>query len=286
MFAEAKRLASEGLAVAAGSTLEAAVREFAQTGAPSEERYAATELLLGVLFHEGRDGRMSKVFRQYMADCSPYRNAAFDELYLAGVLATRTSPVPLRRRDRFFLLVQEFATTLELDGLVAECGCFRGLSSYLLCSRLKRRDTHFDGTGYRVFDSFRGLSEPQREDAIGDSDAAGTHPANVRAGRFAASLDEVQRSLAAFSGIQYFPGWIPQAFPQDTARYRFVHIDVDLYQPTRASLEYFWPRLVPKARMVCDDYNWPGGKRAVDEFCAARGTRARITASNQAVIER
>jgi len=262
------------------------VLELARTGAPSEERLAATETLLVLLFQEGRDGRLSKVFRQYMTDCSPYRDAAFDAMYLSGVLATRTSPVPLRRRDRFFLLVREFAATLELDGLVAECGCFRGLSSYLLCSRLKKRDPRFDGSGYRVFDSFSGLSEPQREDANDDSDAAGTHPSNVRAGRFTASLDEVRRSLAAFPGIQYFPGWIPQAFPQDAARYRFVHVDVDLYQPTKDSLEYFWPRLVSGGRMVCDDYNWPGAKRAVDAFCAAHGLRARATASHQAVVER
>jgi len=108
----------------------------------------------------------------------------------------------------------------------------------------------------------------------------------MQAGRFAAALEDVRRALAPFPGIAYFPGWIPAAFPRDEARYRFVHVDVDLYQPTRDSLEYFWPRLVPGARMVCDDYNWPGGKRAVDEFCAARGIDARITASTQAVIER
>jgi len=221
-----------------------------------------------------------------MAEYSPYPDTEFDSVYLAGVLATRTAPVPLRRRDRFFLLVQELAATLELDGLVAECGCFRGLSSYVLCSRLKARDARFDGAGYRVFDSFQGLSEPQREDTVGDSDAAGTHADNVRAGRFAASLVEVRRSLAAFPGIAYFPGWIPQAFPQDSARYRFVHIDVDLYQPTKDSLEYFWPRLVSGGRMVCDDYNWPGAKRAVDDFCAAHGLRVRATASHQAAIER
>ena len=65
-----------------------------------------------------------------------------------------------------------------------------------------------------------------------------------------------------------------------------MHIDVDLYQPTKDSLEYFWARLVSGGRMVCDDYNWPGAKRAVDSFCAAHGLHVRATASHQAVIER
>jgi hypothetical protein len=98
LIVEAQRLASSGQIVEAGSLLQAAVHELAQTPGDHEQRRAATEMLLELLFREGRDGRMSKVFRQYVADCSPYRDPEFDELYLAGVLATRTSPVPLRRR--------------------------------------------------------------------------------------------------------------------------------------------------------------------------------------------
>jgi O-methyltransferase len=251
-----------------------------------EARRQALEGLLAALFAQGRDGRLSKLFRQNIDAFSVLPDPAFDQLYLAGVLATRTSPVPLRRRDRFLLLVRELEKTLPLEGLVAECGCFRGLSSFLLCSRLKRSAPAFDGAGYRIFDSFQGLSEPGREDSLHQASAYSPHAGDVRAGRFAASLEDVRQALGAFPGVAYFPGWIPAAFPADEARYRFVHIDVDLYQPTRDSLEYFWPRLVPGARMVCDDYNWPGGRRSVDEFCAAHGAVARVTASQQAVIER
>jgi O-methyltransferase len=252
---------------------------------PEARRYALEELV-AALFAQGRDGRLSKLFRQNVDVFSALPDAAFDEIYLAGVLATRTSPVPLRRRDRFLLLVRELDKTLALEGLVAECGCFRGLSSFLLCSRLKRSAPAFDGAGYRIFDSFRGLSEPGHEDSLAQAGASAPHANDVRAGRFAASLEEVRHALAAFPGVAYFPGWIPAAFPVDEARYRFVHIDVDLYQPTRDSLEYFWPRLVPGGRVVCDDYNWPGGRRSVDEFCAAHGVVAGVTSSQQAVIER
>lgn len=251
-----------------------------------EVRRQAMEQLLAALFAQSRDGRLSKLFREYTASFAAQPDSAFDDMYLAGVFATRTSPLPLRRRDRFLLLVREFEQTLGAKGMVAECGCFRGLSSHLLCSRLRQHDPAFDGSGYRIFDSFQGLSEPGTEDTLAEAGGGAPLPQDVQAGRFSASLDDVKRALAPFPRIAYFPGWIPQAFPQDDARYRFVHIDVDLYQPTRDSLEYFWPRLVPGARMVCDDYNWPGGKRAVEEFCAARGASARVTASLQAVIER
>jgi len=49
----------------------------------------------------------------------------------------------------------------------------------------------------------------------------------------------------------------------------FVHIDVDLYQPTLAALEYFYPRLAAGGIIVCDDYgslSFPGAYKAVEEF--------------------
>ena len=61
---------------------------------------------------------------------------------------------------------------------------------------------------------------------------------------------------------------------------------MDLYQPTKASFERFWPQLVPGGVMVCDDYNWPGGKRAAEEFAAAAGAAFSVTSSNQAVFSK
>ena len=106
-------------------------------------------------------------------------------------------------------------------------------------------------------------------------------------GHFAATLDVVKQSLAAFPNIEYFPGWIPQAFPDETvSRYRFVHVDVDLYQPTRDSIEYFYPRLVPGGIIVSDDYSWPGARKAIEEFCTGSGVEFKTTPHTQAYIVR
>ena len=51
--------------------------------------------------------------------------------------------------------------------------------------------------------------------------------------------------------------------------YSFVHIDVDLYEPTLASHRYFFNRLSKGGVIVCDDYGFrqfPGASDAVDEF--------------------
>jgi predicted O-methyltransferase YrrM len=284
---EAKRLYAGGRQKEAGSLLQSLVDELARNPSAAAQRGTAIEMLLQLYFSQGRDDRVAKLFRRYVADYCQDQDEGFDAAYLAGVFATRTPPLPLRRRNRFLNLLRRFETTLELDGLVVECGCFRGLSSYLMCSRLRRHDTAFDGRGYQIFDSFQGLSEPQAEDAPDGVGRNAPGASKMQAGRFAVRLDEVKRALAPFPGIEYFPGWIPHAFPKEAAApCRFVHVDVDLYQPTRDSLEHFWPRLVPGAVMICDDYNWPGGRKAVDEFCRAHGIAAELTTTDQAVMRR
>jgi len=281
---QAQAFASAGRLSDAAGLLQTLVVEARRAPELRELRSNAFDGLLQLLFMEGRHDRMAKVFRQYVADYCDVQDPAFDGMYLAGILASGTAPVPLRRRDRFRFLVQQLERSRELSGLVAECGCFRGLSSILLCSTLRRHDPSFTGSGHRIFDSFQGLSQPRAEDLADDNSAEfGRLKENIVPGQYAAPLDIVRRSLAAFPGVEYFPGWIPAAFPaEDSSRYRFVHVDVDLYQPTLASFEYFWPRLTPGAIVVCDDYNWPGGKRAVEEFCAAAGVAFEKTPFNQA----
>jgi len=239
----------------------------------SPEEYEAR---LVELQARGMRGTFARVFAEYVAERSE-PDRAFDALYVEGLFVTGTAPYPLRRRDRFRRLLQEFARTLTLTGNVAECGCFRGLSSFLLCSRLHRHDRAFNGAGYEIYDSFEGLSEPQAEDSqSGDEMAA----RSLQAGRFGFPIEEVRRALGRFPRISYGPGWIPSAFPEDDRRYRFVHVDVDLYQPTRASLAHFWPRLVPGGIIVCDDFNWSGARRAVEEL----GAEFVVTPNNQAVF--
>lgn len=248
----------------------------------------AYEQIIQRRLEEGRSARAMRVFRQYIDDCAPACDEAYNRNYLDGLLATGMPAVPLKRRDRFYSLVQLFRKTLELEGLVAECGCFRGLSSYLLCATFRDADPGFDGNGYRIFDSFEGLSAPRAEDRV---EGAGPEVETLRQmtqqGYFSASLDWVKKSLQSFPGIQYYPGWIPQAFPDEpTARYRFVHVDVDVYQPTRDCFEYFYERLVPGGIIVSDDYNWPGARKAIEEFCARTGAVFEVTPLSQAYIVR
>lgn len=215
----------------------------------------------------------------------------FNGLYDAGLNLTGTpdvvKPAYSKRRERFYNLAQFFLQVQKLEGAIAECGCWKGLSSYMLCHLLRRHRAGFRGAGYQIFDSFEGLSVPVDADMVMNpklQSADATRPA----GSYAAAYYEVRASLAEFPEIEYHKGWLPQSLeglPEQ--RYRFVHVDVDLYEPSKGCLEYFYPRLVPNGMIVSDDYGslyWPGAKKAIDDFCAEHQVPLLTVSTGQAIL--
>jgi Macrocin-O-methyltransferase (TylF) len=59
-------------------------------------------------------------------------------------------------------------------------------------------------------------------------------------------------------------------------RYALLHLDCDLYAPTRAGLEFFYPKLVRGGFLIIHDYMsfyWDGVEKAIDEFFANKPER-------------
>lgn len=209
----------------------------------------------------------------------------FRRLYYGGAERSGTPYVVGRhpRMERHYNLVQLLQMTDGVAGGIAECGCFRGLSAYMMCHYLKRANPAFRGNGVHLFDSFAGLSAPTPEDDPGDQpDLA------ARAGEFAASRQHVARTLEEFPEVAFHEGWIPECFRDAPGGpWRFVHVDVDLYAPTRDALSYFVPRMSPGGVIVCDDYgylDWPGARKAVDELGDTGRVRIFRVSTGQAVI--
>ncbi|MDR6671379.1 TylF/MycF/NovP-related O-methyltransferase [Rhizobium sp. 1399] len=199
----------------------------------------------------------------------------FNPLYRAGLKLTSTPDGGHKRKARFFNLVQFYNSVRQLDGRSAECGCWNGLSSYLICKYEQVSNNSFRGETHEIYDSFEGLSDLGSEDSIIDPSLRpllGTQ--GGKKGDFAATEDRVRDNLKEFGEIRFNKGWIPDAFPKENdTKYKFVHVDVDLYEPTLKSLEYFFPRMVPGGIIICDDYGslrWPGAKKAVEEFCKGK----------------
>ncbi|MCH2203754.1 MAG: TylF/MycF family methyltransferase [Fuerstiella sp.] len=168
-------------------------------------------------------------------------------------------PLAGQRPDRKFVLWSLTNSLQNIPGDTVECGVLYGHSSHVICSAMHEGHQRV----HHAFDSFEGLSEPTAEDAVQTARAY-----SWKKGDLSVSLDEVQRNLKTFERIEYYQGWIPERFSEVSERtFAFVHVDVDLFQPTYDSLEFFCERLVPGGIVVCDDYGFntcPGARRAVD----------------------
>jgi O-methyltransferase len=159
--------------------------------------------------------------------------------------------------DRRWMLHQLLRLIGTVPGDTAECGVFRGASSYLILrANSARSATH--PRHHFLFDSYEGLSS--------SGDADGGH---WQGGDLSVSVDEVERRLQGTGAFTCLKGWIPERFTEVADRtFAFVHIDVDLYEPTRDSLAFFLPRMAPGGIIVVDDLGFstcPGARRAVEE---------------------
>lgn len=163
-----------------------------------------------------------------------------------------------------------------IEGDVAECGVRQGRSTIFMLSADPRRRT------YHLFDSFAGLSEPAED----DRDDKG----NLKwvAGDLKTDEALTRRNLSSFDNVEFHVGWIPDTLPavQDKM-FALVHIDVDLYEPTRDSLAFFYDRTRHGGLIVCDDYGsakCPGARKAFDEFLADRPEGLIELPTGQAII--
>jgi O-methyltransferase len=158
--------------------------------------------------------------------------------------------------ERRWNLGQMLRLLPSIAGDLAECGVFEGAGAYQLC-----RFASEHGRKVHLFDSFQGLSAPKEND--------GTYWTE---GGLSASEERVRANLKEFYCFEIFPGWIPDAFVKVADRkYAFVHIDVDLEQPTFDSIAFFYPRMSTGGVMLLDDHGYdtcPGARKAALEFMA------------------
>jgi O-methyltransferase len=158
--------------------------------------------------------------------------------------------------DYFRYATLGLAVTRVLDedvpGAFAEVGVWRGETSAFLHRLAPHRQLY-------LFDTFSGFPESDLPDGATDS-------------RFRDTSEEAVRSrVGPADNVVLRPGYVPDTLAGlEDVSFAFVLLDLDLLEPTRASLEFFYPRLSPGAYLFMHDYNnaesdW-ACKRAMDEF--------------------
>ncbi|MBC8319416.1 MAG: class I SAM-dependent methyltransferase [Bacteroidetes bacterium] len=140
-------------------------------------------------------------------------------------------------------------------GSFAELGVYKGDSAEIIHLMDPSREIH-------LFDTFEGFHQKDLEVETGKAATYTVH-------NFAdTSIERVKQKLKSDKFI-FHKGYFP-----DTTEYiinekfALVNMDADLYNPTKAGLEFFYPRLSPGGVIIIHDYNpeWPGIMKAVDDF--------------------
>lgn len=176
--------------------------------------------------------------------------------------------------DRKYTVNQFLQLIKNVEGDTVECGAYKGATSYLICTFIQQ---HAQSKTHHIFDSFEGLNKPNKED--GDY---------WKEGNLATPEDICRKNLSQFYFVKYYKGWIPERFSEvQELRFSFVHIDVDLYQPTLDSIAFFYERLKKGGIMICDDYGFvtcPGAKKAMDDFYIDKTEPVIMLTTGQAFI--
>jgi hypothetical protein len=162
---------------------------------------------------------------------------------------------------RFYGLFRNVEQVLSegISGDLAELGVYRGNSARLLAVLAKRSQRRLF-----LFDTFSGFDRRNLQGPDSDKRVAFEDT----------SLERVKR-LVKLDNVVYVSGLFPDSLPTVALPERFavVHLDCDLYEPTRAGLEYFYPRMSAGGLLIVHDYgsgHWPGIRVAVDEFLSRR----------------
>lgn len=180
-----------------------------------------------------------------------------------GQVSKRLQTLERSYRDKVRLysiwLQVERLKQLKVPGAFAELGVYKGETAELL----NEMDTERKLLLFDTFEGFstRDLAKEQHSD-----------PKYSEKNFSDTSLDAVKQRLAEYSQNEYYPGYFPEsAAGIEKQAYAFVHLDADLYLPTREGLAYFYPLLSPGGVLLIHDYHhtWPGVKQAVDEFAAS-----------------
>ncbi len=149
---------------------------------------------------------------------------------------------------RCYELWQLVAQTAKLRGVLIEVGVWRGGSGALIAKKAK-----LEGIKDAVYlcDTFKGITK------------AGVNDAVYKGGEHADTSEKIVEIVISKLNLDNTK-LLTGIFPNETSKliteteFRFCHIDVDVYQSAKDSVDWLWPKLVIGGLIVFDDYGWEG----------------------------
>lgn len=172
----------------------------------------------------------------------------------------------------------------DKPGFIVECGVYRGAFFFSFGKFLEIFCMGDKGRKCIGFDNFRGFTGLLPEDgpvANSASKRDGGWSAQSFRDEFLELLEIANTDAFApwADRMQLVEGDVLSTIPSYVAdhpglRISLLHLDIDLYKPTKVALEHFYPRVVPGGLVVLDEYalkDWNGESQALEEYFLEHG---------------
>lgn len=168
--------------------------------------------------------------------------------------------------ERYYILWNALKQISNVPGDFVQCGVYKGEEAFYMAKECK--------THVHLFDSFEGSVD------LGEFDNK-----YYEDNPYKASVEEAQAVLAKFNNVTINVGKVPANF-ETVNEIAFLHIDVNLYAPTKISLSELWPKVVSGGMVMVDlhDSYSSGAELAVAEFFTALDLPIQMLPTGIAVV--
>ncbi len=176
-------------------------------------------------------------------------------------IITRYVDFPTEARIECLRNIKELLSVDQVVGACAELGVYQG-------DFAREINRIFSDSKLYLFDTFEGFAE---SDCISEMHRGYTN-SNKR-GYFSNTTESiVMEKMEYKDNVKICKGFFPDSTKGVDESWSFVNLDADLYEPTLAGLEYFYPRMCDGGIILVHDYfskAFHGVKEAVRYYCKA-----------------
>ncbi len=174
----------------------------------------------------------------------------------------------------------EYLQNNEVAGDFVECGVWRGGSMSAVVRTLQ--NVHGPARDLWLYDTFEGMTPPTNRDVDFLGQTAEQlldqqDPLDPMSVWCVSPLSGVRQLMTAggypADRIHFVQGKVEETLAKTLpGKIALLRLDTDWYESTKCELEHLFPKLVPGAVVIIDDYgHWKGCRRAVDEYFANHG---------------
>jgi O-methyltransferase len=168
--------------------------------------------------------------------------------------------------ERYYITWKAAEHVSSLDGDFVECGVFKGEQAFYMAKECK--------TKLHLFDSWQGAEN------VGQYD----NDFYIK-NSFKCSIDDAKITMSEFSNVEFYSGHVPFGFDK-VESISLLSIDLDLYEPTKISLENLWPKVVDGGIALIDFHDGvsAGAEKATRDYFKDRKYEIKVLPTGKCMV--